>query len=316
MKIIWLAIVIFLKVTAVAQAKVIDKIVAIVDSEVITQSDVDKALAPLSAQYAAIYRDEEFSQKLAEAKRDIINRLIENKLILMEAEKQEIRVSDEKVEAKIEEIRAQFSSEDEFEATLLKQGLSIVELEENYRNQIMIQRVINREVRSKIVVKPTEIVDYYYAHLDDFTNPEEIKISHILIRIDNTTDAHRAYQAAREVLGLLDKGIDFAQVAREYSDGPHADQGGSVGFVSQGQMIKEIDEVIFKLKVGELSGLIKSDLGYHIVRIDDKRPLYVRGLSDVQFEIKDILFKRKMEENFTEWINKLKEDAFISIKKD
>lgn len=311
-----LAIVLFLKVAAVAQAEVIDRVVAIVNDEVITQSEVEKALMPISAQYAAIYRNEELLQKLSEARHNIINKLIENKLILAEAKNAGIEISDEEIEAKIEELKRGFSSQDEFEAVLFKQGLGITDLKENFRNQIMIQKIINRQIKSKVVIKPTEIVDYYYTHLDDFTNPQEVKISNILIKVEDKVDAPGAYQRAEKVLSLLENGANFAQVAREYSDGPQREKGGSVGFVSRGQMIKEIDEVIFKLKVGEISGLIKSSLGYHIVKVEDIRPAYVKDLTLVQSEIEDILFQEKMERNFAQWLEKLRENAYISIKKE
>jgi parvulin-like peptidyl-prolyl isomerase len=313
---LYLVIVIFFKVMPADSAEVVDKVVAIVNDEIITQSDVEKILAPLSAQYVTVYSKEEFPRKLAEAKRNIINKLIEDKLILAEAKNQKIEVSDEEVEAEIEKLKAQFSSPDEFETALFKQGLEIADLEKNYHNQIMIQKVINSQVKSKVVIKPTEITDYYYAHLDDFTKPQEVKVSHILIRIENGADAKDAYQRAQKVLDILDKGADFSQVARTYSDGPRANEGGNIGFVSRGQMIKEIDEVIFKLKVGELSGLIKTDLGYHIVKVEDIRPSALLDLTEVQSKIRDILFHKKIEKNFTEWLNKLKKNAFISIKEN
>ena len=303
-------------VAMVISAEVIDKIVAIVNDKIITQSEVDKALAPLLAQYETVYAEKEFSQKLAEAKKDIIDRLIENELILAEAKRQGIEVDDQDIEIRIEEIRAKFISREEFEVTLQDQGLTLTDLENNYRTQIMIQRVINREVKSRVVVKPTEIATYYYARLDEFTHPEEIKVSHILIRIENGSEGGQVHRRAKEVLALLDEGADFAQVAREHSRGPRANWGGDIGFVSRGQMIEEMDKAIFKLEIGKHSRLIKSDLGYHIVKVEEKRTPYLKDLTLVQSEIEVLLLQQKTEEEFTQWINKLRKDAFISIKKD
>jgi parvulin-like peptidyl-prolyl isomerase len=294
-------------------AEVTNKILAVVNDEVITQQELEEVLVPIYVQYQTMYRGQELEEKFAQAQKDMFNQLIEDRLLLQQAKKENIQVNDKEVEAKIEELKQRFPNPEQFMVALEQQGISLNKLEDLYREQLMIRELVNRQVRSRVVVDPQQVTDYYQKHLEEFREPEAIKISNILIRTKDVTEA-TAKDEAEEVLKALKEGGDFAQLAQEHSQGPNAKEGGEMGFVSKGQLLKDIDEVIFKLNPGEISGLIKTNLGYHIFKVEEKRPSSIKPLNEVRTQISDILYKQMFDQKFNEWIERLKKHAYIAIK--
>lgn len=308
-----LFILIYFLTVNLSLAELANKILAVVNDEVITYQELKDVLLPLYAQYQATYKGKELEEMMAEAERDMLNQLIEDRLILQEARKQNIVVNDDEVQEKIGKLKQQFSSPEEFTAVIKQQNINLKKLEELYREQLMIKELINRQVRLRVVVDPQQVTDYYHLHLQDFKDPESVRVSNILVRTRDRLDSEAKVQA-KEILKLLKEGADFSQLAQEHSQGPGAADGGDMGFVFKGQLLPEIDQEIFKLNPGQTSDLVKSDLGYHIFRVEEKRAEEIKLLDTVKAQIHEILFKQKFEEIFSEWMGKLKKHAYIVIK--
>ncbi len=295
-------------------AETIDSIVAIVNEDVITQSEVSEFLSLIYAQMSSIYKGGELREKLGEAKDRILNQMIENKLILQEAKKQNIEIEESEVDERLEEIKDSFSSEEEFEEKLEVQGLTISDLRDRFREQTMVSKLIEREIKLKVVVDPTEVSKYYQEHIGDFQEQERVVISNILIRAEDTSKDAEARLKAEDILNQLKNGADFAELAQRHSQGPSATEGGLIIEVKPGQLMEEIDGVIFNLDVGEVSKLVKTKLGYHIFKLEAKFPARTKDVAEVQDKIRDILFRQKLEQRFKEWVNGLKKRAYIVIK--
>lgn len=308
-----LSILVYFLIPNLTLAEVTNKILAVVNDEVVTQQELNELLAPIYVQYQTMYKGQELEEKFAQAKKDIFNQLIEDRLLLQQAKKENIQVNDDEVQAKVEELKQRFPVSEQFMAALEQQEITLKKLEDLYREQLMIRELVNRQVRSRVVVDPQQVTDYYQKHLEEFKEPEAVKVSNILIRTKDITEA-TAKAEAEKILKSLKEGADFSQLAQEQSQGPNAKEGGGMGFVSKGQLLKDIDEVIFKLNPGEISGLIKTNLGYHIFKVEEKRPASIRPLNEVQTEISDILYKQMFDQKFNEWIGKLKKRAYIAIK--
>lgn len=295
-------------------AQTVDRIVAIVNNEVITQSDVNRVLATIEAEYRSLFSDpEEVAQKFKQAEENIISQMIEEKLILSEAKRYEIEAEEDTIEARIEQIKEHLAGIEEFEQALEVQGLTLKDLRSRFRDQEIMKKAVDYFVRSGIKVDPIEMSQYYQAHQESLVHPERAKVKTILIRVDESGDEHRALQKAKGIFERLKKGEKFEELAKAYSQGANAEGGGSLGFVEKDQLIKEIDEAIFKLPAGEFTDVIKTPQGYRIFKVEEKKPKQVLIFEQAQELIRDILYKEKFTEAFKDWLEELKQEAYISI---
>ena len=305
-----------------------NRIVAVVNSEVITSKDVDQAMGPLYAQFQSEYAPEEMASRLEEAEQQIIQLLIEEKLMLQEAEDPrsfevgqgrmatppKIIVTETEILDAIAEIRKRFDTEEEFLEMLREQGMTTEDLKVRYHNQIIAQKLLSREVRSRISVAPSEVSRYYEQHQDQFSRSESLKVSNILIRVTKQRNARSAKQTANDVLERLKAGEGFSDLARRFSDGPNAPGGGQMGWVERGKFMPELEGALFQLKPGQLSKVIKSPIGFHIFQVKDERPARTASLLEVQDEIEKRLYREKYNKRYREWMGALKERAYITIK--
>jgi peptidyl-prolyl cis-trans isomerase SurA len=299
---------------SVSQAEIVDKVIAVVNDEVITRSELDRILTPIYAQYKEIYSDEELIKKMEEARRELLLQMIEDKLILQEARKAGIEVSREEVDRRLNDVKSRFASQEEFEEILASQDLSIDILRKRYKEQLMMKKIFDREVRSRVVVLPTQVQEYYKKHIDEFNEPEKVVLRTIMLKVGKDKAKEKVLEKAQDIKKRLDAGEDFGELAKEFSEDASAIEGGLIGYVKKGQLMKEFDEVVFNLKPQEISPIIKSDLGFHIFKVDKKIPAHTRAFSEVREEIQNMLYQQKVNKRFEEWIDKLKENAYISIK--
>ncbi len=297
-----------------AGADVIDKIVAVVNNEIITQREVDEVLMPAYEQYRTVYSGQELIKKLEEARQEVMERVIEEKLILGEAKKANVEVTEPEIEAKIKEMVGRFDSRKEMEKALLKQNLTLKDLRARYKEQIMSRKYVFQYVGASITVTPKEIQEYYDAHKKEFEIPEQIKMRNILIKPSPDLPPERAAEAANDALKRLREGEDFGQVAAAVSSGPGASEGGVMGYVKRGDLMPEIDKVVFAMKVGELSDVIQTPAGYHIFKIEEKGESRQLELSDVRKDIDNIIFSDKIRVKLKELLIELKKRAYIAFK--
>ena len=298
-------------------AQTIDRIVAIVNDEIITQTDVDRVLATIAAEYRSVYSDpKEYAQKLKQVKKNIINQMVDEKLILSEAKKFDINIEEEVIEDRIEQIKKDFPNEEDFEQALETQDVTLKDLRDRFRNQEIMKKAVDYFVRFEIKIDPIEIKQFYQSHQQEFLHPEEVHVKSIFIRVNESGDEYEAEDMAKMVIERLREGDGFEDLAKSYSQGASAEDGGDLGFIEKGQLIKEIDEVIFSLQPAEFSDVIKVPSGYRIFKIEEKRPQKQLSFSEVQDSIEDILYRKKFAEFFRSWIEELKQNAYIQIKEE
>jgi len=288
----------------------IDRIVAVVNEEVITQSEVNRVLATLEVRLRSSYTDpEELAVKVKQAEENIISQMVEEKLILSEAKKLDIKIAQEKIEARIEEAKEDFADEEQFEQALDKQGLTPKDLRTRFRDQEIMKKAVDYFVRSQIKVDPREISQFYQEKKDEFTHPEKALVKNILIKADSPEDERQALEKAKAVLEQLRKGADFEHLAKIHSQG-----GLSLGYVEKGQLLKEIEETVFSLEPGQFSDVIKTPQGYRIFKVEEKKPQIPLEFAEAQVLIENLLYKKKFNQVFKKWLGQLKEKADISIK--
>lgn len=304
-----------LAMAAIGHAELIDKIAIVVNNEVITLGEIDQMLMPVYARYKVIYKDErELIKKMEEARQKIVEQLIEDKLIVSEAKKQNIEIDEKEVDAKLKQVEKQFGSKNAFTKALMEQHLSLKDLKTRYREQMMSRRMIDKKVGSGIFITPIEVHDYYESHRADFAQPAEIKLRNILIRLKDGSDDAAAQELAQDIANKLKEGEDFAILAQSYSEGPGAAEGGSMGTVKKGDLMPELEKVVFSMKTGDISDVIKTPLGYHIFKVDEARVERTLTEAEAYKEIEELLFRDKISSRIKGWVSTLRKNAYIAFK--
>jgi len=297
-----------------ARADVIDKIVAVINNEIITQREVDTILLPVYEQYRTIYSGQDLIKRLEEARQEVMQRLIEDKLILSEAKKAKVEISDAEIEDKVKDMRKRFTTQKELERALLEQNMTLKELRARYREQMMSRTFIMQQVGATITVTPVEIQEYYETHPEEFTVPAQIRMRNILIIPRPDFPSERAAVVAGDILKRLQNGEDFGQIARAVSKGPGAAEGGITDYVTRGDLMPEIEKVVFAKNIGELTDVIQTSAGYHIFKIEDKKEKRHMELSEARRPIDDMLFNRKITVELRSLVAELKKRAYIAFK--
>lgn len=303
-----------LSITTVAFAEIVDKIVVVVNDEVITQREIDRKMFPVAQQLRTQYDETSYNEKIKEAYTYIIEQIIRDKLVLSEARRRGVEVSEGEIQGQVDDVKTKFESEEEFYLALENQGISLKELKDNYGASLMAKKLMDIEVGAKISIVPAEICGYYEEHKEQFTMPSSAKVRTVLVKITADRNSEAALALAKEAQVKLRNGADFSEVAKEYSDSLSAAQGGDMGYVKEGEMIKRIDDAVFSLKKGETSDIVRTDLGYHIFKVEDLKESRQYTFEEVSDRIEKFIFKTKFEERFEDFMKQLEENAYIEFK--
>ena len=246
-----------------------------------------------------------------------IDQLVGYKLLVQEARARKIDVADAEVNAKIDEVKKQFPSEDLFMQTLIERKLSIDQMKADAKRDIAIARLIDTEIASRIALKPTQVEDFYKNNQDQFRQPERVRASHILIAFPQGADPAAKAQAktrAQQVLKDVKAGKDFAALAREHSQDPgSAQNGGDLGFFPQGQMVGPFNDAAFSLKAGATSGLVETEFGYHIIRVAEKQPARTVPLEEVRPKVEQYLQNQNKETETDAFVKSLRAKGKVEI---
>lgn len=297
-----------------ASGEVVDKIVVVVNNEVITQREIDKTLLPYYEQYRTVYKGQELIKMLEEARQAVIEQLIEDRLLISEAKRLDIQVREVDITRRLEDTKKKIGSKKNFERALIEQNVSVKDLRARYKEQLMTRKMIDEKVGSTITITPLEVSEYYEAHKENFVQPEQIKLSNILIKPKPELPPAKASELAKNIVDQLKNGGDFPSFAKEYSVGPGAEEGGQMGYVGRGDLLPVIENVVFAMKPGEVSGVIQTGLGYHIFKVEDKIEHKVLALSEIRREVEEALFAEKARKKLRGWIDTLKKSAYIAFK--
>jgi parvulin-like peptidyl-prolyl isomerase len=278
-------------------ARAEEKIVAIVNNEIITQRDLEAFLNFMRIQLSKEYSAKELDEKIAVMKSDLLDRLIEDKLILQEAKKNNLKADEGRIKSKIDELKKRYDSPTDFENSLKSQGLVQSDLEARVRDQILMYNIVETKIRDKIAIKPAEITEYYNKNTAEFGLPEEREFQS-LSGADESD--------ARKALESLKGGKDMKTVAKETAF--------SLNVFSarrDGELKKDVEEVLFALKPGEVSESLKIKDNYYVFQLLKIKPAHQQALSEVQDTIHATLYEKKMQEAMAKWVEELKKKAYI-----
>ena len=285
-------------------ARLSDRIVAVVNTDLIMLSELQSEVAAEEKQLEQRYRGEEPQRRLRQAQYSVLTRMIERKLQLQLAKTKGVEVTDDEVNRAVQELR--------------RQGETVNESNPNekrlLREQLLLLKVVDREVRSGIMISEAELQRYYERHISRFMLPEEYRISQIYIRPRPEQDRREARARADSVLASLQQGADFADLVLRYSDGPEATRGGNLGYIRQGELLPEIERALATIQPGEVAGPIETADGFHLIRLDEKKPPQFRPFEEVKTEIHGLVYQQKSEDVYQFWLADLKSRSFVEIK--
>jgi peptidyl-prolyl cis-trans isomerase SurA len=293
---------------ALLAGDVIDRILVRVNSRVITQSAFDQRVVQTFREAGKAPTE----KQLLETRKSVMEELVNESLLEDRARDLDLLTTDAEVEDYIKKLKEQnqVTTDEEFVKALAATGLTPDKLREQLRHSLSVQRVVGREVHSKIDLGEDALRLAYEREKETWRIPEQTRISEILIP---RGDGNAGEAKAREAAGKLKSGAKFEDVVAAYSTGATRDRGGDLGFVSKGELNPEIDKVVFTLPVGSVSDPIGTKFGWHIVKVVDKTPVRYKPFSEVKAEIlkkeQDTQFPKKL----AEYLDKLKRDAVIKV---
>lgn len=295
-------------------AEVVDKIAIVVNDEMITDGEIQRVIQPIYEKYKTTYKGPKLIEKLEEMKQKIAEQMIDDKLILCEAKRLNVEVDEKEIDKRVDDVIKRMGSRDLFERGLAQQHLTTKDLRMKYKEQLMTKKLVDQKIGSRIMITPVEIANYYSKNSAEFTQPEEVKLWNIFIPLKDTADAQKSASLAKDVSKRLKEGCDFAGLAKLYSQGPNASEGGPMGYVRRGYLLPEIDKVVFNMKDGEISDIVQTGVGYHIFKVEERRPARTLSLAEAKRDIEEAIFRQKVSEKLKGWVDSLKKNAYIAFK--
>ncbi len=288
--------------------------VAIVNGSVISLEDFNREINNVLRQLASKGRTFDNPQ-LQSIKKEVLEGLINGVLLYQESQRKEIKVEGVAVNEQLETLKKRFSTEDGFKDALEKANLSEAEIRSHIERGLAIEKFITEQFVEKVTVSDKEFRAYFDSNPNSFKQPEQVRASHILIKVDPQADESQRAEARKkieEIQQKLQKGEDFATLAKELSQGPSNAKGGDLGYFRRGQMVKPFEQAAFALRPGELSNLVETRFGYHLIKVIDKKPEKAIPYEDINKErLGQYLKDKKVDEEVGLYVKKLKEDAKV-----
>ncbi len=298
-----------------ADVQLIDKIVAVVNDDIITLSELREITVPYLKKMKARYSVNYDEAQIKETESRILDQLIDEKLVRQEVVRLKIVVSEKEVAMGVEDMMKNTKlSEDQFKKALAEQDITMEEYREQMKNEMERLRLLDAEVKSKVQVKEKEIESYYKEHMDSFNTPPEVRLQQILLMIPPGASEQEISQIrgrAEEIVQKIKKGEDFTSLVRLYSQDSSAATGGDIGFFKQGELMPAINEVAFSLYIGEASSVIQTSAGFHIIKVLEKRERQKMTEEERNKEIWDILYTQNLDDMFKQWLKELRKKSFI-----
>ena len=228
-------------------------------------------------------------QRYKQTQLEVLEGLITRELLWQEAQKKNFTVTDEELEKALSSAINRFPSEDEFKLRLAQIGYTEYDYREVLRRQLSLRELVQKDITKGLSVSDDEIHAYYQSNSQQFKTPEQIHARHILVKVEPGAGEAAREVAKRKIETILKEaigGADFAELARNHSEGPSGPKGGDLGFFSRGRMVKPFEEAAFSLKAGQISGVVQTIYGYHIIKVEEKKAPNILAENDVQQQMK------------------------------
>jgi len=303
-----------------AGAELVDRIAAIVNNEIITLSEVEKRAAPELARLGA---DPEVKDRAAQRSKvihQVLDAMIADKLMDGEMKELNIDVTDQELDAAVDNIKRQNSFDSEkLEQALKEEGLTLASWRSTVlKKQLARLKLIRLKTEAKVKVSDEDVKAEYAKWAKMEGEDGEIHARHILIRVDPKASAEEVEKAKQRALAVVQEarrpGVDFAELARRKGEGSTAGEGGDLGFFRRGVMFAEFEKVAFGLKAGEVSEPVRTQFGWHMIKVDERRPVPVKAFQEMEPAIRERLRNSQLEKFSESYIQELRQGAVVDVK--
>jgi peptidyl-prolyl cis-trans isomerase SurA len=309
--------------TTLPADQVVEEIIARINNQIVTRTEFLRSKEQLKQE--AQQQDPANADKIvAEKDKDVLRDLIDQQLLLDKGKDLGITADTDLIK-RLDEMRKDMNLEsmEDLEKAAQAQGISFEDFKQNLRNQIITQQVISKEVGSRMSITKEEMQQFYDTHKDQLEQPEQIRLSEILVstekkdKNDTSDDAARlaaAQAKADDLLAQIRKGAKFDEVAKKNSDGPTAAQGGDLGYFKRGTLAKELEDKTFAMKPGEVSDAIRTKQGFVLLVVAEHQTAGIPPLSQIEPRVQDAIYMQKLQPALRAYLTKLREDAWIDVK--
>jgi peptidyl-prolyl cis-trans isomerase SurA len=305
---------------------VIEEIIVRVNNEIVTRTEYIHSKDQLKSEIRQ--QEPKDADKLyADRERDVLRDLIDQQLLLEKGKELDINVDTDLIK-RLDEMRKQMGLEtmEDLDKAAQAQGTTLGDFKLNMKNGMITQKVIGSEVGRHLTISKDEIQKFYEQHKDQFAQTEQVRMGELLVStqkmgpdgktpVDADEATVQAAEAkAKDLLGQIQKGASFEEIAKKNSDGPTAAQGGDLGYFQRGQLAKDLEDRTFAMKVGEVSDAIRTKQGFVLLKVSEHTPAGMATLKEAEPKIQDALYYEKLQPALRTYLTKLREDAYIEIK--
>jgi peptidyl-prolyl cis-trans isomerase SurA len=303
---------------AASPGEVVDRVAATVEGEVVTLSEIQERAGAEYERAALLTEGKERDEARRAALRRAFDQIVAEKLLAKQAQELQLEVTDQQVDAALQDIktRNRFGDE-ELDRALEEQGLDRPRFRAQIRRELESYQVLQHRMRGRVKVTDDDLRNYYQRHPDEFGGEAELHVRHIFLPLPEGTSAAeeaKARAAGERVLQRLKTGEDFAKVAREVSKGPSAEDGGDLGWLRRGTIQKALEDAAFALKDGQFSGLVRAGPGLHVVKVEARRRGGERSFEDAKEEIRARLMDEQVATTRQQYLDELRRGAAIEVK--
>jgi peptidyl-prolyl cis-trans isomerase C len=286
---------------------------ATVNGTAITQSDLDREFSRIKLQ--ADRRQQPLNASaISQIKNRILETLIHRELLYQTSLEQGFVLDDSEVDQNLEQIKQRLSPGKSFAQALAEIHVSETDFRNEIKKAMLIQKLMEKEVYSKISISEKDARIFYDNNPQFFQEPERIRASHILVKLDNPADESQRAKALKKIEDIrtrLKNGENFAELAKEFSEGPSGKNGGDLGVFDRTKMVKPFSEAAFALETGEISGIVETQFGFHIIKVTEKLPKTKLKYEDVKERILQTMRRQKIQEATATYLDQLKKTANI-----
>lgn len=250
--------------------------------------------------------------------RDMLDKIIDTELLVQDTKLKKISATEAEVDTELAKFREKFPSEQVFQSWLGEQGFTEAEIRDEFRKSLGVSKMIKQHVHQKVKIAEKDAKEYYDKNPDQFREPEQFRASHVLVKVDKGADDATKAEARKEIAQVLadaKAGKDFATLAREHSDDPGSkSKGGDLDWFGRGMMVPAFEEAVIKLaKPGDLSDIVETPYGFHIIRLTEKKPPHVIPFDEVKTDLMDFLTAKKKDESLRGYVETLRKKANVKI---
>lgn len=307
------SVLIFSGATFLFTQEIVEAIVVVVNDEVITLSQYKAKHEELLQSLRAQLQGEEFRKQYESLRKDILENMIIEVLLLQEAKKQGINVN-EQVNMAIQKIKEDnnIQTDEDLRQALAQQGMDLESFRKRMEEDILKQNIIFSEVGRSIVIDDTDVVNYYKQHPDEFTVPLEYTLSAIYLSTEGKSE-EEFLAKKKEIDEKIAAGEDFASLAGEYSEGPEKESQGDLGSFKEGELAENLRKAVEDLKEGETTSWIEISNGWYLLKMRERKESHLQTFEEARKTIEEKLYQEQQDKKYNEFMTKLRERSFVKI---